>query len=51
MKETFVLLVALFLLSPLIVFIRFATDKVKKSAKEWIERHFPSWLTGKERGD
>jgi len=52
-RKTFILLVFLLFLSPLVILLRATTDKVKKSIENWIQKKLPSWLTGldDERGD
>lgn len=49
MKETFVLLFILFLISPLIILVRFVADitiKISKRLGEWMKSFVPKWLKG-----
>lgn len=52
MKETFILLVILFLSSPLIILMRVTLERIEQSIKrvvDWIKNFLPNWLKGEER--
>lgn len=49
MKKTLILLIFLFLASPLVILIRVILEKIDRSIQrffDWIKQFLPAWLTG-----